>query len=343
MPAEEGVVMSKINSDDVRRAWLAARLVPLWESPSAHKPPQPPQATHIWKWDVVRPLVELALRETSPAAVERRVLQYVCPEAQLPHEEHTVGSIAACVQALLPGEMARPHRHTMNAIRFVLEGGDGAITTVDGKDCPMKVGDLVLTPAWSWHGHRHDGDQPTLWLDVLDVPLHNKLGTVKFQPPPMIDVPRTMSDDVFSVPNILPVENITDREYTPVFRYPYEGVLAALRHAPQSSDGARRVRYVNPRTGRPAMALLDCQMMAVDKDTNTRPRRSNANMFCMVVEGEGESMIGDTTISWGPKDGFTIPQMNWSSHRALSDNVRIFTISDRDAWERLGLLEEVEG
>ncbi|WP_414710172.1 cupin domain-containing protein [Pseudorhodoplanes sp.] len=67
--------------------------------------------------------------------------------------------------------------------------GDGVTTTVDGKDCPMKFGDLVLTPDWGWHGHRHEGKREAMWLDVLDVPLHNYLGTARFEPPPMIEVP----------------------------------------------------------------------------------------------------------------------------------------------------------
>ena len=73
--------MSRMSSDEVRRAWLAERLVPLWESPSAHKPAAPPLQPYIWKWEKIRPLVDLAFAETSPAAIERRVLQYVCPHA----------------------------------------------------------------------------------------------------------------------------------------------------------------------------------------------------------------------------------------------------------------------
>lgn len=330
--------MGKLSTNEVRLAWLKERLVPLWESPSAHRKPPGPIPAYIWKWEKVRPLIDLALAETSPAAIERRVLQYVGPDAKLPEEEFTVGSIAACIQSLLPGETARPHRHTMNAVRFALEG-TGAVTIVDGKECPMEVGDLVLTPGWSWHEHRHDGDAPALWLDALDVPLHSKLGTGKFQPPPLVDVPRTMDDRAYSVPNILPVENLTERGYTPIFRYPYSDVVKALEYAPKSPDGARRVRYVNPNTGGPAMALLDCQMLSLQNGATTLKTRSNANMFCMVVEGEGESTIGGKTIQWGPKDGFTIPQNNWVSHTANSDNVRIFTISDSDAWSRLGLLE----
>ena len=76
--------------------------------------------------------------------VERRVLQLVAPKHQ--DEQRTSRTLAANIQILLPGEKARPHRHSMNALRFVLEGS-GATTIVDGKPCPMEEDDVVLTKA----------------------------------------------------------------------------------------------------------------------------------------------------------------------------------------------------
>ena len=35
----------------------------------------------------------------------------------------------------------------------------------------MLRGDLILTPTGLWHEHGHDGDEPVVWLDVLDLPL----------------------------------------------------------------------------------------------------------------------------------------------------------------------------
>ncbi len=49
--------------------------------------------------------------------------------------------------------------------------GEGAYTTVDGEKCPMSRGDLILTPTGLWHEHGHDGTDPVIWLDVLDLPL----------------------------------------------------------------------------------------------------------------------------------------------------------------------------
>jgi gentisate 1,2-dioxygenase len=320
-------------------SWHGAHLAPLWASPNAHKPPQPPLAPHIWRWSQTRPLVDLAFHETSPAAVQRRVLQMLSPHAASLADEHTCGNVLAALQCLLPGETARPHRHTMNALRFVLEGS-GAVTLVDGKECPMEVGDLVLTPGMCWHEHRHDGSEPVVWLDVLDVPLHQNAGTVLFEPGPMSDTPATMPDAAFAAPNIVPYETTGRSTHSPVFRYPYADAVRALAHAPASPDGARRVRYINPLTGAGAMPLLDTTMIQFDAGVRTLPVRSNANLVCTVVDGPGESRIGDQVLAWAPRDTFTIPQHHWATHRSLDGAARLFIVSDADVLRRLGLLTE---
>jgi gentisate 1,2-dioxygenase len=324
---------------EILKLWHAAGMAPLWESPNAHKNPPGPVETHIWRWAETRPLVDLAFQETSPAAVQRRVLQLMSPRAKSLADEHTCGNVLAAFQCLLPGETARPHRHTMNALRFLLEGS-GAVTLVDGKECPMEFGDLVLTPGMCWHEHRHDGDEPVVWLDVLDVPLHLYLGSVVFEPGPILEKPVTMSDAAFASPNIVPHTILGRHDHSPVFRYPYADAVRALTHAPVSPDGARRIRYVNPTNGQGAMASLETTMIQVDRGTQTLRTRTNANLVCAVVEGHGESLIGEKTISWGPRDVFTIPQHNWVSHLSQDGDARLFAVSDADVMRRLGVLTE---
>jgi gentisate 1,2-dioxygenase len=316
-------------------------LVPLWESPTAHKPPPPPVAATLWPWSAVRPLAEKAMRVTSPEAVERRVLSLVSPHARMPEDESTTRNLAAAIQILLPGETARPHRHSMNALRFVLEGG-GAFTMVNGKPCLMEEGDLILTPAWTWHEHAHRGDRPIIWLDTLDVPLHLYLGTARFQPGPAGEMPATIADDAFSSAHVLPDVDLAGAAHSPVFRYPYPVAAAAVAKAPRARDGSRRVRYVNPATGGPAMALLDCCLVELD-GAPTVPFRTTANAICAVVEGAGTSRIGERTIEWRAKDIFTLPQNNWIVHEAAGAKARLFIASDRDVLARLCLLEEEFG
>lgn len=319
--------------------WRAHNLAPLWLSPTAHKPPAPPQAAHLWEWARTRPLLEHAFTATSPDVVERRVLQYLTPYSKGPEDEYTVGTMLACVQCLLPGETARPHRHSMGALRFVLEGS-GAVTLVNGKPCPMEYGDLILTPAWCWHEHRHDGDAPVLWLDALDVPLHGYLGTGEFQRPPIDEMPATLPDDALSAVGLLPAQALPEASHSPLFRYSYGAMKQALASTPPAADGSRSVRYSNPVTGEQAQALLDCTMTALCPDQPTLSRRSNASTACVVVAGSGRSRIGDKLIEWNEKDFFTIPQGNFASHEAIGGEAHLFMLSDRDVLRRLGLLKE---
>ena len=327
---------------DVRKAWKEANLAPLWENAKAHRPAPPPDAGYLWSWDKIRPLITAAIEVASPEAVERRVLQLVPPIPECQDEQQTSRTLAANIQILLPGEKARPHRHTMNALRFVLEGS-GASTIVDGKPCPMEEGDLILTPAWTWHEHVHQGKGPIIWLDALDVPFQQYMGTGAFQPGPVAEMPETVADAAFAVANVVPDTSYATTAYSPVFRYPYASTAAAVAAAPPARDGSRRVRYVNPLTGGPGMAMMDCFLVQLDAGATTLPFRTTANSVCCVVEGSGESQVGNETIRWRKRDIFTLPQGNRIVHQAHGGTARLFQVSDRDMYARLGLLKEEYG
>ncbi|MEM5383302.1 cupin domain-containing protein [Paraburkholderia phymatum] len=332
--------MNESDLEAVRRAWRDANLVPLWESPTAHKPPPAPDEAQHWAWDQIRPLLGEAMKITSPDVVERRVLSLVNPRRRYDDDEATARTLAAAMQVLMPGERARPHRHTMNALRFVLEG-QGATTFVDRKPCRMERHDLILTPAWTWHEHAHEGSEPVVWLDVLDVPLHLWLGNVVFQPGPINDGPRTIPDQAFACANVLPVlDQEYSKPYSPVYRYPYADAVSALGAAPRMSDGTRRIRYVNPLSGQGAMSLMDMTLMEIEKGIPTMLARTNANVVCCVAEGHGETTVGAKVIRWSANDVFTVPQNNWTSHCAHSDHARLLVVTDRDMLNRLGILRE---
>ena len=327
--------------DEVRKAWAAANLRPLWESAVAHKVREGGPKPHLWPWQVVRPLVEHAIKVTSPAAVERRVLTLADPEAA-GGTGSTTTNLTTALQILLPGEAARAHRHTMNALRFVIEGG-GAYTKVNGKACQMEEGDLVITPGWTWHEHVHHGEAPIIWMDALDAPLHRYLGTDVFEPGPAHDIPDYADDAAFAFPNIVPETAAPSVAFSPVFRYPRSAAIAAVRAAPVWKDGTRRVRYVNPVTGGPAMSLMDCFLTQIDGGTETIPYRTTSNAVCLVMEGSGTSHVGDDTLTWGARDIFSLPHGNWITHRADGNRATLFVVTDRDVLRRLDLLREQYG
>lgn len=331
--------VSAARLEELRKSWKAANVTPLWET-MAHQPADGGPRAHLWKWRTLRPLVDTAIEATSMDNAERRVLALTNPEAI--GGRNTTTNLNGCLQVLMPGESARPHRHTPNALRFVLEG-NGASTIVDGKKCPMSEGDLIITPGMSWHEHVHEGTAPIVWFDALDVPLHQYLGTAVFEGGPVKNLPPHPEDLSFAVPNIVPDLPDAAHSYSPVFRYPRAASIEALRSAPSAKDGSRRIRYVNPMTGGPAMSLLDCYMTQIDAGAETIPYRTTSNAVCVVVEGKGTSRVGNETFEWETKDIFSMPHGNWITHRSDSKTSTLFVVNDREVLRRLDLLVEEYG
>jgi gentisate 1,2-dioxygenase len=72
---------------------------------------------------------------------------------------------------------------------------------------------------------------------------------------------------------------------------------------------------------------------------NTAPYRSTDGTVFVAVEGEGETIVGDTVIRWKPRDIFVVPGWHPHRHRAASESV-LFSFSDRPVQEKLGLWRE---
>ena len=313
----------------------------LWERHGLNSREPVSEAPHLWKWKAVEPLIDRAVQATSMDSAERRVLSFANPDLDNRRGARATTNLNCGLQVLMPGESARPHRHSANALRFVLEGS-GAKTVVDGKDCPMHLHDLILTPGWAWHEHAHEGQGRVVWLDALDVPFHRYLDSHFFEPGPTHDVPALPTDTAYGGGGLVPqpARGTAGLGYSPLFRYPWADVEAAFASMPAESDGSRKVRYTNPATGGAVMGLLDCFALALAKGRATVPYRTTANAFCLVVDGEGTSTIGDAKIAWSRHDVFTCPHWNWISHQAASDGARLFMVTDHEILRRLDLLRE---
>ena len=326
----------EVVTDALRNQWNANRLVPLWESANGAIEGSTERSA-IWKWSDVRPVLIETVKIGLPSIVERRVLQMV-NASMAPGADATTGLMNGTLQGLMPGELARPHRHSMNALRFVLEGA-GAVTTVNGEPCVMETGDLITTPGWTWHEHRHDGDAPTFWLDILDVYLHRVLGTAVFHPGPASEHAPAHGNAVFATPNILPVFDDTKGFMdSPVFRYPWRDTERALTHAPQRGDGSRLVRYVNPTNGGPCMSLIDCHALRLEAEHTTTVAKNAGSSIVSVVDGCGWSEIGGERINWDQKDTFTVPRGVDVTHTAKGGPATLFTADNGEVYRRLGLV-----
>ena len=106
--------------EEIRQGLADANVTPLWET-TAHRPADTTPKAYLWKWRVLRPLIDSAIEVTTMDNAERRVLALTNPDAI--GGRNTTTNLNGCLQVLMPGKSARPHRHTPNALRFVLEGG----------------------------------------------------------------------------------------------------------------------------------------------------------------------------------------------------------------------------
>ncbi len=321
---------------DLRTKFAASNVIAMWEQEL--RPNRPHMTSHVWHWPAMSPLLDDAAGAVTMQDAERRVLILNNPAVVGAGGQGAAPNLSVNLQILMPGERARPHRHTMHALRFVLEG-TGATTTVEGKVCPMLPGDLVLTPGMTWHEHANDTKQRAVWVDALDVPVHGYLDNRVFEPGPAHDLVEPPPDAVFTA-GMAPDKPATSWAYSPKFRYPWSEAAAALEAARPDADGARRLRYTNPMNGGAILSTIDCYLLGLKKGAETEAYRTNSNAVCVVVEGEGQSRIGDDTVEWGPKDVFSLPHGQWISHKAASAKASLFQITDRELFRRLDFLRD---
>jgi gentisate 1,2-dioxygenase len=287
-------------------------------------------------------MCDAALRAVTMDDTERRLLGLRNPGCGPTPIAFATPTINATLQVLRPGEQAPAHRHSLSALRFVMDG-NGATTIVEGKACAMNEGDLIITPAWTWHEHAHDGAKRIVWFNSLDVGLQLFLGINEFEPGPAKDVPARMPDAAFALPGYVPKGGDQGTPYSPVFRYGWDSVVAALQATPADADGSRTLRYVNPVTGGPVMPLLDCYLLGLEEGRETRPYRTTSNAVCVVAEGSGRSVVGGETLEWERNDVISLPHGNWINHRAASATAKLFIVSDREILRRLDLLRDEVG
>jgi gentisate 1,2-dioxygenase len=285
-----------------------------WNKPEPAMWPQP-KSNFIpfrWRYSDAAAAFEAASRLVSTEQAERRNLILVNPvEGNI---YSTLRTLVVAYQSILPGETARSHRHSPNALRLVLDAGGGAFTTVNAAKIPMHEGDVVLTPSGSWHGHGHDGQSPATWIDYLDVPLVQLLEPIFFEPHPKgVEVP----------------ERITPES---PFIYSFAATEKKLERAAPDAQFGRQVEL-----GGPALKSMRLYMMQLEAGIQTAPVRTTANNIYTVVRGEGRTVIDGTPLDWRRGDVIAAPAWRPHHHEAARDAI-LFRVTDAPVMAALGLL-----
>ena len=308
-------------------------------------PPEPMTSVEpcLWKWCDVHESLVRAGEVISLENSERRVVRLVNPGLDRRHGFAT-HTLQISFQYVKPGENARAHRHTPAALRFVVEG-NGAYTTVNGQQCVMDPGDLILTPKLTWHDHSNDSNQPMIWLDGLDFPLITALHQVMQERYPERRQPICKtSDDVrdqlgSAMRHGLPV--------TDFFHYKWrdtEPALRALAENPSKRNpfDGYLLEYRNTLTGGPTLATIGCAVQFFWPGEHTETHRHTSTVIYHAFRGSGVTQIADRFLEWEQGDSFVVPL--WYPHRhsnrSASDPAILFSMSDAPMLKALDLYRE---
>jgi gentisate 1,2-dioxygenase len=299
----------------------AQHVTPAWIGGGISIEPRSKAVPHLWRWRDLRPQAMRAAELVGTQQAERRVLRLTNPELPGMSASNT---LVANIQIVMPGEIARAHRHSAAALRVIIEGG-GGYTVVNGEPVPMFPGDLVLTPNWSWHDHANDTGAPMMWLDGLDTPLVRMLEAGFYEE---YDKER---------------QDLGARVEPSPWHYPMSETRAALERlaASGSTPDGTVLEYENRLTGGPVMPTIGCAMQLLRPGEKTPASRRVCCTNYHVVEGAGYSMVGGRRLDWEDKDVFTVP--TWTFHEHVNTGDRpayLFSFSDRPAMQALHLYRE---
>ena len=323
-------------------------LAPLWTRLKSLVPPAPTPVgiAHRWAYTDVRPHVLESAEHITAREAERRVL--ILENPGLKGSSQITNSLYAGLQLIMPGELAPAHRHTQSALRLIVEG-NGAYTAVQGEKTLMHPGDFVITPSWTWHHHGHEASGPMIWLDGLDIPLVAFFNSTfrEDHGESEAEITRPTGDALARYGSgLLPVGYRNGSLNSPVFNYPYartrEALEALTRAGPPDPHAGHLMRYVNPADGGWAMPTMATMVRLLPQGFATLPYRGSDSAIFLVIEGRGEMRVGEQTFPLLPHDVVVVP--GWLKYTIqASEDLVLFSYSDRVAQEKLGIFREQRG
>jgi gentisate 1,2-dioxygenase len=297
----------KLQTMNIRPGWSKSN-PSLWPAP--RKPFQP---VH-WSYVEAKEALDAAGRLMDITQAERRNLIMFNPGEQGTYG--TLKTLVAAYQMALPGERAPSHRHVPNALRLIVDAGEGAYTVVNGKKIIIRRGDVVLTPNWHWHEHGNESHAPAYWLDFLDVPLVQLLGPMFFERNP----------EEFEKKQEL-VEDSS-------LMFSWRAIEPKLTQAPTDANGVFGKQI---ELGRPAMETIALHMMLLPPNQEMKPYQTTANTIYAVVKGSGTTIAEGTSFEWERGDVIAIPSWYEHSHRGKKEAV-LLRVTDEPAMNKLGFL-----
>ena len=321
--------------------WLAERhMQGHWK----HMARVPEAKPYLWRWEDIYAGLMKATDVVPMSDTPRRTIQLKNPSLG----DRMTNTIHISVQCVMPGEVAEAHRHNAAAIRFVVQGVEGAYTVVEGEALPMADGDLITTPNWVWHDHFNDGDRPVIWLDGLDIRLVSlaKMFTEPFREARQ-PIQRPIGFSGKTLGHVRP-PNLAGAPRNPPFRYAWTDTQATFEamkvaEVEDECDGLY-MTYSHPIHGGPTLPTFACDIQLLRPRCSLKAHRHSCTTIYHAFRGDGVTEIEGQRFEWKQGDIFVVPPWNWHKHENTSSGESIlFAMTDRPAMEALEIYrEEVE-
>ena len=326
--------------------------------PRPYWPTQPVNdiQSHHWNWKILKEVIvesgKLVGLGHGKLNYDRRVIALTNPG--LENEYAITTSFFADFQLIRPKESTPSHRHTPCAARFIFEGKGW--TTVGNENVEFEAGDIVFTGQFPWHDHGNLGDDDLIFLDVLDIPLLQFLGTSKWEfdywsvsgTKENHSSPYEIKnyDDTITRRSDLrtcgekKVRNAADFNILH-YKEVRELLLKASNQKGSPYDGVM-FEFTNTETQGPVGPTMSVFTQMLRPAEKTLSHRHTTQTIYIGVEGHGKIIIEDKVYEWGPHDVIVVPSWKWHSHENSSqtDPCFLHSISDASLISKLNLFRE---
>ncbi len=229
-------------------------------------------------------------------------------------------SLDALVHEIDPGVTTTIHRHSWDAILFMVEGAGW--TEVDGVRYQWKPWDAIHLPAWSWHRHGNDGNRParfmsysseptlaSLGMSVLEDAGHADYKTLPPRPPYTEGRP---GDDPYAR-RLRRLATEQKKRRSGRIHTPYDEI--ELLATPRGT----RTKFLNDRSiGNEASGLTQVMIQFAPGKTQSLHRHPG-EAWLYVVEGYGHSFMGTAPdkgqhYPWKKGDLIVVDHFLWHQH-----------------------------
>jgi quercetin dioxygenase-like cupin family protein len=225
----------------------------------------------------------------------------------------------ALVHEVDPGVVSTAHRHSWDAILFVVSGSGW--TEIDGVRHDWKPWDALHLPAWAWHRHGNDGDRPARFLSFSSEPLLGTLNLALLEEAgdgaeatgrPPFSTSASGDGDPYST-RVRRLAELQREAREARVHTAYDDI--ELKDTPR---GTRTAFLVDESIGYRTSGLTAAMFQLAPGQLQTMHRHPG-EAFLYVVEGRGRSYIdpepeGGASYEWEAGDIIVVDHFLWHQH-----------------------------